>query len=160
MRKLRWHVLFEDLQRAPAPRSLQAKLARAPKGLTDLYAMITNRFSETLDEDRLSLCRKALQRVITAKQDLTVTQLAVALAIRDGRKSLDESDMMFDPREEILTVCAPLFKVLDDDVVRIVYLSVRDFLLDSSRKDGQDNFVFSKDSLNANIGISLLTLLF
>ena len=66
--------------------------------------------------------------------------------------------MMFEPEKCILTVCAPLVEIVDD-AVRIVHLSVKDFLLVSSRTDGQNEFAFSKDSLSADVAISLLTLL-
>ncbi len=155
----RARLTFDDLQNAPTSDSLKKKLSQAPKGLTSLYATITKRFSETLDEDQLLLCRRVLQWIITTKEQLTVNQLAVALAVRDGQKFFDETDMMIDPREEILTVCAPLVEILDDDIVRIIHLSVKDFLLDSSRTDGQNDFIFSTDTLSANIGITLLTLL-
>jgi hypothetical protein len=36
---------------------------------------------------------------------------------------------------------------------------VKGFLLDSSRTDGQNDFIFSTGTLNADIGITLLTLL-
>jgi hypothetical protein len=155
----RARLLLDDLRNAPTRKSLQRKLIQAPKGLFNLYARITKRLSEVLDEDQLLLCRRILQWIITTKEPLTVKQLAVALAVQDGEESLDEADMMFDPHEEILTVCAPLVEIVDDDIVRIVHLSVKDFLLDSARTDGLSEFTFFKDSLNADVGISLLTLL-
>ena len=150
--------MFDDLQKAPTRGALEGKLVKAPKGLMNLYALITKRFSETLDEDQLLLCRRVLQWIITTKEHLTVDKLAVALAIQEGQKVLDQADVMFDPQEEIMAVCAPLVEIADQ-TVRIVHLSVKDFLLDSSRTNGQDGFAFSKDSLNADLGISLLTLL-
>ncbi len=150
--------MFDDLQKAHTRKIFEKKLIQAPKGLARLYATIIQRFSESLDEDELLLCRKVLQWVITTKEQLTVNQLAVALAIQDGQRALDKADMMPEPEKCILTVCAPLVEVVDD-AVRIVHLSVKDFLLDASRTDGQNEFLLSRDSLNADVGISLLTLL-
>lgn len=150
--------MFDDLQKAPTRRSLEGKLIKAPKGLTNLYALIIKRFSETLDEDQFLLCRRILQWIVTTRRHLTVGELAVALTVQEGQKVFAEADVMFDPQEEIMSLCAPLVEIVDD-TVRIIHLSVKDFLFDPSRIDGQDDFSFSKDSLNGQVGISLLTLL-
>jgi hypothetical protein len=107
----RARLMLDDLQNAPTRRFLEEKLSQTPKGLTDLYAMITKRFSENLGKDRRLLCRRALQWIITTRKQLTLHQLAVALAIRDGQTSLDEVDIMFDSYE-ILTICAPLIEIV------------------------------------------------
>src|SRR5579862_9395079 len=149
--------MIDELQNATTPNSLKAMLNRAPKGLAEIYHMIIERLLKTLSEDQLRLCRKVLQWTTTARAPLTVDQLAIASAIQVGNNHLDKRDIPF--REEILTVCAPLVEILEDNTVRIVHLSVKEFLFESRMKDGQADFAFSKYSANASLGVALLTLL-
>ena len=151
--------MIDELSKATDPSSFQAMLNQAPRGLDKMYTMIINRLLETLNENQLRLCRKVLKWTTTAKYPLTVNQLAVASAVRDGHKNLDKRYIPFNPREEILTVCAPLVEILEDSTVRIVHLSVKEFLFRSPTKDGQADFTLSRNSVNADLGVALLTLL-
>jgi hypothetical protein len=124
-----------------------------------MYDMIIKWLQETLDEDQIRLCRKILKWVTTAKESLTVNQLTVAVAVRKNHKEIDEGELFFDPRHDIIAVCAPLMEILSDDTVRIVHLSAKEYLYDPSRGEGGCPFSLSPASSNADIGSALLTLL-
>ncbi|KAI9768492.1 MAG: hypothetical protein M1840_004902 [Geoglossum simile] len=150
-------LMIDELQNTTTPNSLKEMLNKAPKGLNAIYHLIIQRLIKTLSEDQLHLCRKVLQWTTTAREPLTINQLAIASAIRDRTNRLDEGNIPF--REDILTVCAPLVEILEDDTIRIVHLSVKEFLFESPTKDGQADFTFSKNSVNVNLSVALLTLL-
>jgi hypothetical protein len=151
--------MVDELRKAPTRKALERQLNASPKGLTDLYTLIIRRLLQTLNNDQLELSRNILKWVIAAKTHLTVSQLSACLAIQDGWKQFSDEDMMFEPEGEIITVCTPLVEILDDKTVRLVHLSVKDFLLDSLQLDGEGSLSFSRDLVNAELGISLLTFL-
>jgi hypothetical protein len=124
-----------------------------------MYDMIIKRLQETLDEDQIRLCRKILKWVTTTKESFTVNQLTVAVAVRKNDKEIDEGELLFDPRHDIIAICAPLIEILSDDTVRIVHLSVKEYLYDPSRGGKSCPFSLSLASSNADIGSALLTLL-
>ena len=121
--------------------------------------MIIKRLQETLDEDQIRLCRKILKWVTTAKESLTVNQLTVAVAVRKNDKEIDGGELIFDPRYDIIAFCALLVEILSDDTVRIVHLSVKEYLYDPSRGEGGCPFSLSPASSNGDISSALLTLL-
>ncbi|KAH0566353.1 hypothetical protein GP486_000259 [Trichoglossum hirsutum] len=152
-------LMIDELSKATSRNSFHAKLNQAPKGLDEVYGMITSRLLETLNKDQLGLCRKILKWATTVRTPLTVSQIVVASAIREGDKHLDDGNLPLNPREEILTVCAPLVEILENDTVRIVHLSLKEFLHGPPTKDRQAAFALSAHSVNADLGITLLTLL-
>jgi hypothetical protein len=117
-----------------------------------MYDMIINRLQKTLDEDQIRLCRKILKWVTTAKESLTVNQLTVAVAVRKNDKEIDEGELLFDPRHDIIAVCAPLVEILSDNTVQIVHLSVKEYLYDPSRGAEGCPFSLSPTSSNSDIG--------
>jgi hypothetical protein len=83
----------------------------------------------------------------------------VAVAVRKCDKEINEGELLFDPRHDIIAVCAPLIEILSDDTFRIVHLSVKEYLFDPSRGEESYPFSLSPASSNADIGSALPTLL-
>ncbi|OCL11922.1 hypothetical protein AOQ84DRAFT_373546 [Glonium stellatum] len=151
--------MTDELENATTPNALAAKLDQAPRGLNEMYRMIINRLSETLNNDQLYLCQNVLKWTTMARCPLTVDQLTIALAVQNGQKALDPRDVLFNPRKEILTACAPLIEILEHDTVRIAHLSVKEFLFETTEERRKKNFTFSSHEVNAELGVTLLTLL-
>ena len=120
-------LMLDDLSGARNINSQAHRLAGFPRGLECVYTEYLRKGTETMQPDEIGLRREILAILVGAVRPLTVDELSWAIALQPSRQ-LDENDMLFDPKHEILRLCWPL-ATANGDFVQLTHTSVKEFLL-------------------------------
>jgi hypothetical protein len=120
-------LMLETLKRASNRNEVNQFLANLPVGLNAVYSQILVHFGKALHPGERRLRNALLTWTATALRPLTVGEMNEALAVHPGLPALDEGQLMFEPREDILRTCAPLLHI-SGGRIQLVHFSVKEFL--------------------------------
>ena len=131
-------MMIDSLQKARTRKMLRVKIQQFPEGLFAAYEKLVRESAMQMNKDDLQLRRHIFLLILSASRLLTPDELALALALQDSNRYLDETDEILDIREVVLQLCWPLANV-SKGYVRLVHMSVRDFLV-HPRSEKNDTF--------------------
>lgn len=120
-------IMLDDLSPARSVNVQARRLAGFPRELTNVYTEYLRKGEETMDPEERTLRREIFIILVGAVRPLTVQQLSYAIALKALRQ-LDQRDVLFDSKHEVLRLCWPLAMVVGDHV-QLAHMSVKDFLL-------------------------------
>lgn len=112
-------------------------LNNLPPGLFGTYKRILDSISEA--PSRRKIVRRVLTWLVFCKRPLTLTELAIGIAIDPEDKYFDETKKL--PRKErILELCGSLVNHdSENDTVELAHISVRQFLMSETTPDASKN---------------------
>jgi hypothetical protein len=151
------HLILYDLQTSSrtSPLAIRRRLKTLPKSLPDLYRNILLE----IKPENLEAAHKILQWVVWAERPLTLQELAIAIAIQPGHKSMSAlSDAMEPDLENVLRSIFGALIMVQDNSVYFVHQSTKDFLRGVISISGEQFSLQSNES-NLHITISCLTYL-
>lgn len=137
--------MIEQLSQQTTHEDVEEALQDLPDGLNETYGRILLRIQDE-KKSRRATAEKILQWVVCAIRPLTVTELAIGLAITPGEKVFNPKRHVINPSKTMLDLCAPLVE-LDETTqcLKIVHASVRDFLLNySCQSTAPGAFLFNR----------------
>ena len=123
-------IMLDDLSQARSISVQAHRLAGFPRDLNNVYTEYLRKGEETMDPEERTLRREIFIILVGAVRPLTVQELSYAIALKVLRQ-LDQRDLLFDPKHEVLRLCWPLAMVVGDHV-QLAHMSVKDFLLQPS----------------------------
>lgn len=120
-------LMLETLKRASNGNEVNEFLDNLPVGLNAVYSQILVHFGKALHPGERRLRNAVLTWTATALRPLTIGEMNEALAVHPGLPALDEGQLMFEPKEDILRTCAPLLHI-SEGRIQLVHFSVKEFL--------------------------------
>jgi ankyrin repeat protein len=135
--------------------AIRDALQHLPRTLEDTYLRIL----QNIDQDYTETAQKILKWLVRGTRELTLTELASAIAINpaDDNESLDPDDIM-DP-EDILGYCGSLIVVSDDQKVSLAHFTVKEFLTSSRIKETLSIYYVGNEEVHAELAQVCLTYL-
>ena len=131
-------LMIDNISSTTSTSELRQTLNELPLGLNQAYQQALERLDWGNPRLR-TFATTLLSWTCCSARPMTVTELQDALSWDDGIGKFSEAKKPF--REAVVGVCSPLVEHLEvDDTLRLVHLSVRDFLCDN----GQDLGLCSK----------------
>lgn len=135
-------------------------LRHIPPGMDSIYYRIMSSVDQSLVPDLYA----TLQWIIVAARPITVDELAVALAIRSRPQKYEDVEPIFNIRAFLKKSCPHLVKVDDTGVIKLVHLSFKTYLHEtSSVLDGEhwkpNTFYVDLKQATMNIGLDCLSYL-
>jgi tetratricopeptide (TPR) repeat protein/energy-coupling factor transporter ATP-binding protein EcfA2 len=126
-------LMMDDLCKSASKYEVTQRLRTLPRGLEETYRFLLMQLVERLDDFELSLARSVLAFTIVSCRALKLEELQYAHAVesKSASNSSDERPfqdyLLVGPMQKILHVCAGLITITDG-VVRLIHLSVKEFL--------------------------------
>lgn len=161
--------MVETLGKATFLTEIDKILDNVPRGLGQLYGRIFEKLlGET--ESRQKAAHALLKWLTCSERHLTLKELAVALAVREGAMELDPDDRVLDLVGFLEDVCGSLIRISEasdnrtESVVSFVHLTVKEFLLSSDELWGTTptkiaKFRVHKTQANQNLASICITYL-
>jgi tetratricopeptide (TPR) repeat protein len=131
-------LMLETLKRASNQNEVNEFLENLPVGLNAVYSQILLHFGKALHPGERRLRNAILTWTATALRPLTIGEMNEALAVHPGLPTLDEGQLMFEPKEDILRTCAPLLHISGGQI-KFVHFSVKEFLCRDVPSSFDDN---------------------
>lgn len=120
-------LMLDDLSHSRSIDIQLQRLAGFPRGLNNIYTEYLHKGTLTMYPEDIALRREIFTVLVGALRPLTVDEMSCAIALKPSRQ-LDESELLFDPKQEILRLCWPL-AIVAGDFVQLTHKSVKDYLL-------------------------------
>jgi tetratricopeptide (TPR) repeat protein len=145
-------ILLESLKITTTRKQMIRKLENPPIGLDKLYIDILSHMDEHLTLEQRLFRRNIFTWILGAMEPLKLDALSIALTMQVGEGILDQDDILIEPKNEIIRVCGPLVQFMEDEILRPVHFSFREFLKDSCW-DKSWNVLSNTDALDSHITI-------
>ncbi|TVY44826.1 Ankyrin repeat domain-containing protein [Lachnellula subtilissima] len=135
--------------------TIREALKSLPKTLEDTYLRIL----QSIDEDYAETVRKLLMWLVRGARELTLKELASAIAIdpRAENENLDIDDQM-DP-EDIVGLCSSLLVVSDENKVSLAHFTVKEFLTSPRLKQTMGGYYIGDEDVHTELTEVCLTYL-
>lgn len=121
-------LMLATLKKARNRNAVERMLANLPVGLRKIYEHILVSIGRKLSEEDLQFRRDIFSWVTTAIRPMTVAELSIALAIKNGSNALDDGEIIMKLENDIREVCGPMLTISGDHTVQVVHMSVTDML--------------------------------
>jgi ankyrin repeat protein len=138
---------FDELKEQDTPCDIRSALSSLPTGLQETYRRILDRIRAQNTEKRWERTTKLLTWLVCQRRPLSMSELAMALAIRPGDMFADEEQKVFS-ENRLIQLCSPLVKLKHGTrVLEFRHFSVKEFLTTRRFEDGTDNpyYINEKD---------------
>lgn len=130
-------LMVEHLCKQSTIEEIEEALENLPEGLDAAYGRIMDHI-QCYSESRRIAAIKILQWAVCVSRPLTVTELAVALAITPGEKNFKPKKQITNPQKTILKLCAPLIELeARSQSLKIVHATAKEFLLNKAYQSMQ-----------------------
>jgi len=130
-------LMIEYLKPAWNRNVLERRLRGFPKGLNAVYQQFLAEAASNLCAEELALRRKLFLILVGVVRPLSIDEISYTIATIVSERQVDESILLFDPQEHITRLCWPLV-VIVGGTVQLMHMSVKEFLLRSSRHTSEN----------------------
>jgi len=149
---LAWSFFIEGVGMWTAKRIRERMLVlqHLPPGMESLYRRIHEEVEPCYRHD----LRHSLQLIVSAIKPLSLDEIAIALSLMDRPQRWSDIDVRLNPGVFFQRACPHLIKINENNMVSLIHLSCKDYLVEIQMTDNQPN-TFHIDKTAANLGMGL-----
>ncbi|KAI5779642.1 ankyrin repeat-containing domain protein [Peziza echinospora] len=123
----RYAALVLDELCEPSEYTVEEILNAIPPGLAGIYVWILDHLSKKGSHVRFR--KKVLTWIAMARRPITVYEMALVCATREGESQFDPTMKRLAVRKDFLSACGPLIEITAADTLQFTHFSVKEFLL-------------------------------
>ncbi|KIW32934.1 hypothetical protein, variant [Cladophialophora immunda] len=118
-------LVLDNISYLSSLHSIKEELSALPRGLDEAYGRILLRITEVLSKIDRGQVKRILSWIAGSQVSLQKRELEAAFSIREGVRSISKESRVF---LNVLHLCGPIVEVQDDDTIRFVHFTAKQFL--------------------------------
>jgi hypothetical protein len=142
-------LLFNDIERAHSVNEQVAKMERFGDRVSDEYERQFLENDTKLPDTRRNRRDNYLRVLLAARTSMTAQGLSEVLACSESSGKIDPNELVFEPANDVTSLCFPLVEVMGNNHVVFIHGSAKDFLLKKHLTSPESDLYLARKCLGA-----------